>query len=176
MNQRKFENAVLFICENASGKMSMVRLNKLLWLIDKTAFLQLAHTITEWRYIRKELGPVPLDNHDALGVMKDRGILKIDHTKDENGEKYIFTSLASPDISCFDESEQRVLHDVLAKYGSKHWLKLVGLSHDLAWATYDDGEVIPFEAYLSTPSEGVENSDIRALIDKEENKYAQSHC
>ena len=176
MKQGKFENAVLFICENATGEMNTVRLNKLLWLIDKTAFLRLAHTITDWRYIRREMGPVPLNNHDALGVMKDKNFLKISHIRDDNGEKYSYIPRVSADLSCFDEDEQKVMRDVLAKYGSIHWLKLVKLSHDLAWATYEDGETIPFEAYLSTPPEGTKNPDIRAIIDREEDKYAQNHC
>lgn len=176
MNQLKFENVVLFICENTRGQMNMVRLNKLLWLIDKTAFLRLAHTLTDWRYIRKEMGPVPFNNHDALGVMKDKGLLKISHINDENGEKYSFSPLKRADISCFDAEEQAVIKEVLEKYGSMHWLKLVKLSHDLAWATYEDGETIPFEAYLSSPPESADNTEVRILIDGEEDKYAQNYC
>lgn len=176
MNQHKFENAVLFICENASGEMNTVRLNKLLWLIDKTACLRLAHTVTDWKYIRKEMGPVPFDNHDALCVMSDKNSLDISHGKDGNCEKFSYSPIARADLSGFDEGEREVMRDVLEKYGNVPWRKLVELSHDLAWATYEDGETIPFEAYLSAPPEDVENPDIRALVAREERKYAQNHC
>lgn len=173
MNQCKFENAVLFICENARGKMTQVRLNKLLWLIDKTAFLQLAHTITDWVYIRKRYGPVPKYNFDALGIMGDHGDLKIIKSRDEDCEKTLYIPRKEPDLSCFDESELEIMRDILNTYGKTHWEKLVKLSHDLAWATYDDGERIPFEAYLSALPDAKAIPAIRDMIARKEAEYAK---
>lgn len=175
MNQGKFENTVLFICENTPGEMNTVRLNKLLWLIDKTSFLKLAHTVTGRHYIRKEMGPAPVYTHDAISIMRDKGLINVTHISDENGHKCSYTPLTHADLSRFSADEQKIMRDVLAKYGSAHWLKLVELSHDLAWATYEDGETIPFEAYLSAPREGSSSQAIRALIEREENQYAGSN-
>lgn len=173
MNQRKFENVVLFICERARGEMTSVRLNKLLWLIDKTAFLKLAHTITDWVYIRKRFGPVPVDNYEALGLMGDNGDLEIIHSRDDDREKTQFIPHKTPDLSFFDERELEVMDEVLNTYGATHWRKLVDLSHDLAWATHDDGERIPFEVYLSARQDAKDIPSIREMIAREERKYAQ---
>lgn len=173
MSQCKFENAVLFICTNTQGEMTTVRLNKLLWLMDKTAFLQLAHTITGWSYIRKRFGPVPIDNYDALGIMGDNGDLEIISSRDGDYERTKYIPHKDPDISCFDEKELEIMRNVLTTYGNTHWEKLVKLSHDLTWATYEDGEHIPFEAYLSAMPDASTIPAIREIIERKEAEYAE---
>lgn len=59
MDRKKFENAALFIRQNAEGEMTPTRLGLLLWLVDRTAFLCLGHTITGADYRRRRQGPMP---------------------------------------------------------------------------------------------------------------------
>lgn len=59
MDQKKFENAALFIRQNTEGAMTPTRLGLLLWLVDRTAFLCLGRTITGADYRRRRQGPMP---------------------------------------------------------------------------------------------------------------------
>lgn len=172
MNQNKFENVVLYICENAHGRMTTTRLNKLLWLIDKTAFLRNAQTVTDWSYIRKRFGPVPKDNYDAFGVMADKSKLRITLEHGEGFETAFYAALKKPDMTVFSEAEKNVMEDVMKNYVKVSTDMLVELSHDLVWATYEDGETIPFEAYLSVFP--VELPSVKNKIDMAEKEYGEN--
>ncbi len=72
MNTERFENLVLAICQKVPAEhLATTKLNKLIWLIDKTAFLELGKSITGATYLRKMNGPVPKDNKDIFALMRD---------------------------------------------------------------------------------------------------------
>ena len=123
-DQKKLENIVLFICNNSRGWMTEPRLALLMWRIDKAAFLMLARKITAMRYVRKQIGPAPVGLAPLLDSMKTEGSIRY------LGNNRI-QATRKTDRSCFPDDE------------------LMSVAHDLTWATYPDGEEIPFEAYLS---------------------------
>lgn len=172
MNQQKFENVVLYICENSPGRMTTTRLNKMLWLVDKTSFLQNASTITEWLYIRKRFGPVPKDNYDALTIMAEKGLLKINLEHNEGFETAFYTARQNPDMSLFSPIEIKSMEDAMHNYANLSTDKLIGISHDLVWATFEDGEAIPFEAYLSEFPTDL--PQVRGRIELAEKEYQQN--
>lgn len=150
MNQEKFENLVLLVCEAVPEHLTTTRLNKLLWILDKTAFLEIGQKITGCRYIRKQFGPVPKDNGDALGVMNDKGMIETIRSSDtETGmPRREYKAKTKADLSVFDKTELALIIKTLQDYAKWATLKLIRLSHDLVWANRNDGEEINFEAYL----------------------------
>lgn len=152
--------------------MTTIRLNKLLWLMDKEAFLQTTRTITGSPYIRKRFGPVPQNYLATYNAMADKGYLKIVHSRDDNFEKTKYTARRKATLSCFDDDELGIMREVLDKYGSASVGRLVKLSHDLTWARHEDGEKIPFEAYLSAVPNARRIPVLRKIIEEEEAKYA----
>lgn len=171
MNLAKFKNVVLYICNNCPGRMTTTRLNKLLWLMDKTAFLETARTITDWSYLRKKFGPVPKDNYDALGIMKDESGLQMTHAESGMSETTVYMALKMPDLSEFSEHELQIMKKVINCYGHAPTEELVKLSHDLVWASYEDGEKIPFEAYLSVDDDINLSKPVAEKIKKAEMEY-----
>lgn len=141
-DQKKLENIVLFICNNSRGWMTEPRLALLMWRIDKAAFLMLARKITAMRYVRKQIGPSPVGLASLLDSMKVKGSIRY------LGNNRI-QATRKTDRSCFPDDELKVMDTVITEYGLLDTKKLISVAHDLTWATYPDGEEIPFEAYLS---------------------------
>lgn len=174
MNQAKLENLVLLVCEAVPEHLTTTRLNKLLWILDKTAFLETGQKITGCRYIRKQYGPVPIDNGDALGVMEDKGLIEVIRSSDaETGmPRREYRAKAKADRSVFGEIEINLILKTLLEYAKWATRKLIALSHDLVWANRDDGEEINFEAYLArfnfTPAQ---KNKARQLIECAELAY-----
>lgn len=149
MNSAKFENLVLAICEGIGGHITTTRLAKLLWLADKIAFRETGSKITDCRYIRKQFGPVPFENKDLLDIMREKGLISLRKTRDESYSRVEYIGRARPDMDVFSEDERRIIADFLREYRDTPTNRLVDLSHDLVWALRDDGETIPFEAYMA---------------------------
>lgn len=166
---KKIENIILFICNNSRGWMTEPRLSLLMWRIDKAAFLMLARKITNMQYDRKQIGPVPVGLASFLAAMEAEGSIR--YIVDKR-----IQATRKTDRSCFSKGELRVMDTVIAKYGLLDTKKLISIAHDLAWATYADGEEIPFEAYLSkieNPPASTQDA-IRARICEAEAEYEKA--
>lgn len=172
MNKEKFENLVLAICESVEGPVTTTRLAKLLWLVDKAAYLQFGDKITGCRYIRKQFGPVPVDNHELLAVMREEGLISINKECGPEFSRVEYSPLRRPDMGAFDEREREVIENALTAHRNDSTRRLIAMSHDLAWALSEDGEEIPFAAYLGELAIW-RNDPVRArrIIDKAELEY-----
>ena len=157
-NQSKFENLVLAVCVRVPPEhLTTIKLNKLLWLVDKEVFCRAGYTVTGMEYLRKMDGPVPKNNQDMFHAMASKGLLRIEtkriYDKDASRPRYRrksnYHGLAKPDMKVFSDVEQHIIEQVLADHSHKSLDQLVNIAHDIVWATFDDNEVIPMEAYLS---------------------------
>ncbi|MDR2726517.1 MAG: SocA family protein [Deltaproteobacteria bacterium] len=181
MNQTKFENLVLSICAKVPPEhLTTIKLNKLLWLIDKEVFCHTGSSVTGIEYLRKMDGPVPKDNQDLFKDMAAKGLLRIEtkqiYDKGANRprrrRKSNYHGLCAPDMAVFSSTEQQLAEHVLTTHGHKSLDQLVNIAHDIVWATFDDNEVIPLEAYLSHSRS--DNSDaIRRRIQNTEVYYRE---
>jgi len=178
MDQERLENLVLAVCEVVPPEhLSTTKLNKLLWLIDKTAFMTFGRTITGCSYLRKARGPVPQGNKDIFRQMEANGALEcirdMHRAPSASLQSVNYHGRISANNEVFSPEERGVISDILQQYGNKSTRELVDLSHDLAWATYEDGEEIPFAAYLSSIQNENELDSVRRIIDKAESEYLE---
>ena len=158
VNQIKFENLVLAICSRVpSEHLTTIKLNKLLWMIDKEVFCRTGSTVTGIDYLRKMDGPVPKNNQALFEGMAAKGLLQIEakriYDKGASRPRYRrksnYHGLVAPDMTVFSDAEQLHIEQILAANAHKSLDLLVSIAHDIVWATFDDNEVIPMEAYLS---------------------------
>lgn len=177
LQQQKFEQLVLTICAHVPpDHLTTTKLNKLIWLVDKTAMCETHRTVTGVPYIRKMNGPAPEYNKVLFQGMHDRGILYVSTSpapkRGRGRVKETYKALAAPNEHVFTTEERQLIQRVLTRYGNTSVDALVELSHDLAWAAYDDGEIIPMEAYLvSSPLLTPESPEGRKLIAEAESAY-----
>ena len=172
----KFENLVLAICETVPPEyLATTKLNKLLWLVDKTAFMRLGKSVTCSAYLRKRKGPVPQDNRDVFAIMQENHILATEQGRwnlpADQMQSVNYRGLKKANMDVFSQEEKDIIFSVINEYGKKPASQLVNLSHDLVWATFEDGDVIPFEAYLSSIKDENNLPEVQQIIADAELEY-----
>lgn len=146
------------------GKMSYMKLLKLLYFADRTALVKLGRPITFDRYYSMENGPVLSQTCDLI---KDRAPRKAGHY----WRKFIETSghdvrlkETAPDDQ-MSEAEEKILDKVFAKYGHMKRWDLVELTHKLP--EYVDPPAtsrIPLSYADILKAAGVEKADAKAIL------------
>jgi hypothetical protein len=79
-SEGKFKSLVRYVCSrraDAPDTLGAVKLNKILWLADLSAFYELGAPITSSRYIKHKFGPVPARILPALKALQEEGVLTI---------------------------------------------------------------------------------------------------
>jgi len=176
MTNEKFGQIVLALCNAIPQEhLATVKLNKLIWLIDKTSMCRRGHTITGLNYIRKDFGPVPENNRDLLHEMKNEGLIEVAEEFIDSGElksttRCNYKGLIPPDFHGFTTEDISIINEIISNYGKYSTKQLVNISHDLVWATFNDNEQIPMEAYLIKSTINDNSGVIKRKIQKAEDR------
>ena len=172
MDNDKFFNLALRICERSAEPPKTKRLAKLMWLLDKSAFLKLGHKITGCEYLRKQFGPVPKNNKDLLCIMRDRGMLDIRRSHQDQMPEVSYIAQKPANMTSFTEEERKLIDEVLDTALERSTTSLVRESHDLTWALTEDNEPIRFESYLSQlPLSAELKRKFKELVEEAEDEY-----
>lgn len=165
-DRRKFKALVHYICSQRSGdpKLGAVKLNKILWLADLTAYYQLGHAITGARYVKREFGPVP---HQILPIereLQNEGVLTIRDAKHYGKDKKEFIVHSMASIDFFPTNEKEIVDWAISFVCDEHTAASISeASHDHIWKAAEDGEEIPHYTVFAIPGE----------ITQEERNWAQ---
>ena len=76
---QRLTEAVYFVCEKASAhpeRLDQIKLNKILWYADASAYLRRGESITGEVYIKKPFGPVARHNRIAVNQLETAGVLR----------------------------------------------------------------------------------------------------
>ena len=79
VHYRRLTEAVYFICDKASEnpeRLDQIKLNKVLWYADASAYLKSGESITGEDYIKKPFGPVARHNRIAVDQLERAGVLR----------------------------------------------------------------------------------------------------
>jgi len=130
----KYLNAVLYLCNELGGAVrGKKKLAKLLYYIDfdRYEFKESAKTITGDTYLAWKMGPVPKHFAEIIAKLEKKGVVR--HTQEEGSFGYsateVFTSVAKPDMSVFDEDDKYILKRVVDHYGRLNGKELEALTH-----------------------------------------------
>jgi uncharacterized phage-associated protein len=128
LDERRLRATIAYITgKTFSGKL---KLFKLLYLIDFTAYVELGRSVTGECYKAAKLGPVPeylSDNFDTL--ILDTVILTKTDIGADNPEFRMSPLDSAPPISVVDLEERKVIDQVLAAHGSKSGKQLTEMTH-----------------------------------------------
>ena len=144
---------VIHECTDRPSQLGTIRLNKVLWFSDITAYRIDGRAITNERYVKRRFGPVPKRVLQALKELEASGdiaVMEPEHDFDTRK----FVSLKPPALKRLSNREKlitsAVLHGVLDRTANE----ISEMSHDDIWRAALEGEEIPFAATLaSTPGE-----------------------
>jgi hypothetical protein len=152
----KLRELVLLVSTLCEGDepFGKVKLNKLLWFADFTAYLIFGQSITGHEYQRLPAGPAPrrlLAVIPALAAKARRRDPDVAvRVNDYHGrEQYRPFALRPPDLSRFSAEEIKLVEEIVEEYKGKNARQMSELSHRfLGWQIMADGETIPYSTAL----------------------------
>ena len=154
MNEvKKLKELILYIAEleKDDPKFGAIKLNKILYYSDVSAYLRLGHPITEATYQHLDEGPAPLELLSARGQLIDDGAAELESRLYFSRPQERVVPLRGPDLSHYKEEEMQIVRDVVEYLRPLNATEVSELSHrEWGWKLTDYGEEIPYQtAWLS---------------------------
>ena len=149
INRKKYQNAVLYLCEKLKGEVrGKKKLAKLLYFADFDLYEKIQKSITGDVYRALPMGPVPSALEKITVEMAKKRMISIERVEEREGYNAteVYTCITKPDLSVFDEEEKKMLDRIVVKYDHLTGKQLEELSH--AEAPYIGTELrkeIPYE-------------------------------
>ncbi len=145
---RKLREIILYIAQLSVSDepFGMVKLNKLLFDIDFSAYLYLGHSISGQDYIHRELGPCPYHLVPVFEALKEKGdLVESEATFYGYGQRKP-VAVRAADISGFSAEEIDLVRSIVERWKGKTAKEMSDLSHEfVGWRLTQEGEVIPYE-------------------------------
>lgn len=152
INQKKYENVILYLCRGLGGSISgKKKLAKLLYYVDFDHFeyRESMKSVTGDKYKAWRMGPVPEHYMDIVSKLEKEGKLKKRSVPSEirgMNPTEVFETEVDPDESVFSEDEKYILDRVIKKYGGLTGKQLEVLTHQEApFVATDQSEEIAYE-------------------------------
>ncbi len=149
----KVKSIIHYICEkyNHNGGLGAVKLNKILWFLDKFWFLEHHESATTIsHYWRQPRGPMIPNFYDITRELEAEEIIKISTIGPNSFKQTKYNCDVKNNISDYISDKQLELLDEIADVMVN---KLSGnavseLSHQNCWNSFADGSYIPLETVL----------------------------
>lgn len=161
--EEKATQAAARLLKARGGKMSYMKLLKLLYFADRTALVKLGRPITFDRYYSMENGPVLSQTCDLI---RDRAPAKSGRYWrkfiERSGFDVRLTKRASNDQ--LSEAEEQILDRIFKKYGHLNRWEIVELTHKLPEYVDPGTSAIPLSYAEILKAAGVDKADAKAII------------
>lgn len=162
--KEKTENLLLHICEQLKGEdtFGSVVLNKVLYYIDNISYLKTGKPISEFTYIKQDMGPTPsprqfLSLRDKL-IAEGRFTILEENCFGKTKKRPV--SLQYPDLDSFSGEEMHLIDSVVNAFKKVNGTDASNFSHEeICWQIARPMEELPFHTYLLT-KEPLNESDI----------------
>jgi hypothetical protein len=163
-SRKKFNALVHYTCWKCQDptKLGAVKLNKVLWYTDTSAFVQTGKAVTGAKYVKRQFGPVPAAIVPVLNELANEGKLAIRETDFFGRPKREFFAIIPPDISAFTADEVSLADEVIDIICNGHTAGSISeATHNRIWKLAELGEEIPYSAVLAVDLGEVTEDDVR---------------
>jgi hypothetical protein len=155
----KFKELVQYVCSICPNpdKLGAIKLNKILWYSELSAFLHLEKPITGARFVKRQFGPVATAMVPVLQELQRDGRLVVRNVEYFGQPKKEYISLDKADLSKFSSDEisivDRLTETICEKYTA---MGISRVSHDDIWEMAEIGEEIPLTTVFAVRGEVTE--------------------
>jgi uncharacterized phage-associated protein len=165
-NEQKATQAAGYLLQLRGGKMSYMKLIKLLYLADREALLRWGRPITTDRYFSMNRGPVLSRVLDLAtdGEDPDSPSIWASHISEPSGYEVHLESNAGQDE--LSQAEVELLEKVFQEHGNKSRWELVELTHKLPEWKNPQGGAIPITYRDILKAGGKTELEIAAIEDE----------
>ena len=164
-DEAKFRELVLYIAKKSDDdpRFGVVKLNKILYYSDFSAYLRLGSPITGATYQRLSEGPAPRQMIALRRTLLDADVIDIEHRPYFNGMQQRIIAKEEPNEKLFTFEELSVVDEIISAMWNMTAREASDYSHrELGWLAATPGEDIPYQtAWLSSdpvPQEAEEHA------------------
>jgi len=132
INKSKYKSVILFFANKVrNDTLGKVKMMKLLYFLDFDFFEKTGKSVTEDRYIRLPLGPVPEKAEEIITEMESEGSIKIEKVKMSNhmSDKQLITPLKPIILKHFSNEELEMLETIAQKWERFSGKEMTDASH-----------------------------------------------
>jgi len=156
-NAKKGIESILYIIENGTEP-TFHHVSKVLYFADKEHLEKYGRFICGDNYIAMKNGPVPSGIYDLLKLVRGdlstifyppKEIIDVINQAIDISVRYNITIKKQPDTEMFSESDIECLNNSIKKYGKLSFNKLTELSHDEAWESTDQNNLMEIDHIIA---------------------------
>ena len=144
-NERRATEAAAQFLKLRCGRMSYLKLIKLLYLLDREALLRWGRPVTTDRYISMDNGPVVSRIYDLIREEPAPGTDPIWRHYVSAPQDYTVALVAEPETEELSRAEEDLIAEIFAKFGRLSRWELVRISHELPEWQDPNGSAIPIQ-------------------------------
>lgn len=144
-NERRATEAAAKFLKLRGGRMSYLKLIKLLYLLDREALLRWGRPVTTDRYVSMDNGPVVSRIYDLIREEPAPGTDPIWRQYISAPSNYEVALTVEPEADELSPAEESLIEEIFSRYGKLSRWYLVNLSHDLPEWQDPNGSAIPIE-------------------------------
>ena len=179
-DDKKLRELILLISEwsQADPKFGAIKLNKLLFHCDFSAYLTFGSPITGQEYFALPQGPAPKKLVPITAKMKAEEELAYQEVPYFGYIQQRPIALRSPNVSVFSAREMDLIHRTVERFWDKNATEISDQSHlFLGWKVARNKETIPYATALvgrrpPTPQERKRGLELQSLAEKHVNHAA----
>jgi uncharacterized phage-associated protein len=176
-NERKATQAAARLLQLRGGRMSYLKLIKLLYLADREALLRWGRPITTDRFVSMDRGPLLSRLLDLVTDGDDPGTPCIWAEHIGAPANYEVALKSEAGVDELSEAEIELLDRIFQEHGGKNRWELVRLTHGLAEWKDPQGSAIPISVRDILKAGGKSETEIAAIEDElEDVAMAETAC
>ncbi len=149
-------NAILWIAKRVRVP-TFHSISKLLYFADRIHLERYGRLISGDSYVAMKHGPVPSGAYDIMKAVRGDGTCTVDEEAQEafrvDGSHEVVPRREANELF-FSESDLECLHEAVERYGRLGFKELTRLSHDAAWESADEDDIIELEQIIATLPDG----------------------
>ena len=144
-NERRATEAAARFLKLRGGRMSYLKLIKMLYFLDREALLRWGRPVTTDRYVSMGNGPVVSRIYDLIREEPAPGTESIWRSYISAPQGWEVALLAEPEPSELSRAEEALIDEIYATYGKMTRWDLVRVSHELPEWQDPNGSAIPIQ-------------------------------
>src|SRR5215813_9090555 len=144
-NERRATEAAARFLKLRGGRMSYLKLIKLLYLLDREALLRWGRPVTTDRYVSMDNGPVVSRIYDLIREEPAPGTDSIWRHYISAPQQWDVALLAEPATDELSRAEEALIEEIFGKFGNRTRWDLVQVSHELPEWQDPNGSAIPIQ-------------------------------
>ncbi len=163
-NQEKATAATAYLLKLRGGRMSYLKLIKLLYLADREALNRWGFNITTDRYVSMDHGPVVSNIYNLITIDERMKPFWSTYISPPLGEWEVELKTDSIPQNLLSRAEEKLLMEIFGTYGTWSRWKLRDFTHDLPEWKDPHGSSIPIPISDMLKAQGSSDEDIDVLM------------